>query len=555
MTSSSTITSELNKNLPKGMILLTGEGNWDSWDFKFLACASRDEIDYVLAEDDPNEDATRTMVPLTESELVNAKNLQVATAQLEWDAFYQQHHPGHQVPQVDPAVLPDISDQTRPETNAERQKRCKKYRDDVSKLWSLIVASVAEGPLAIVRQAASKDGKGAHDKLRARYEAMSSSTCVSLIKRCFDFIQDGAIADHVTDWLDLMRKLKAAELDFNPTMECVMFLRTLKPIFKTFKDNMFMKIKLVPSDLYREVIDFNEACLGESDEANTRGVALNATSGMPQCFAGVGCTRPGCRFVHPPGFTPAKSHANAKCPKFGATCKYFLSQGYCRHKAGGKGGGKGGDHRRNGGGGKGGNSEPYKRKFETKNKAMQSLEKKHKSQSDKLAAVRKAIVDDGADPKEFGFVAVCRSPADSLRCLQCTEDGKRRKVAFTFDTGANRHFTKGDIPLSNAVDDGSLVGIADGTDVKIEKKGTLSGVFAGTDSAFEVEAKKSTGFAANLFSGLQAVRDGYRIVLSDQQSFMERGNDRVPLRKTDSGWSVDLEIDGDHALVGAVNEE
>ena len=41
----------------------------------------------------------------------------------------------------------------------------------------------------------------------------------------------------------------------------------------------------------------------------------------------------------------------------------------------------------------------------------------------------------------------------------------------------------------------------------------------------------------------------------DTELSLERGNDRVPLRKTDSGWSVDLEIDGDHALVGAVNEE
>jgi hypothetical protein len=61
--------------------------------------------------------------------------------------------------------------------------------------------------------------------------------------------------------------------------------------------------------------------------------------------------------------------------------------------------------------------------------------------------------------------------------------------------------------------------------------------------------------APSVVSRLQAVRGGYRIVLSDQQSFMERGNDRVPLRRTDAGWSMDLEVDSDHAFVGAFSEE
>lgn len=553
--------------LPKGMIMLEGASNWDAWDYKLLACASRDKIDYIRTEPDPNLDAVRVTVPLTEPEESAAKMAQIFEIQTQWDDYYLQNGFG-QAPRVDPLDprLPDISGATREENNGERNTRCLKYTEDVGKFWSIIVASVSEEPLAVVRQADAKDGKGAYEKLQARYEAMTSSTCVALIKRCFDVVQTGSIAAHVTLWLDLMRKLKASDLGFNDTMECVMFLRTLKPIFKSFKEAQFMKAELVPKDLYRDVIDFNTSCIDGDDEANTSNVALEARDRRPP---------------------------NTTCPKFGKECT-FLQRGGCYHKAeseggGGGGGGSGGsrgtkrrfsddrDRQRcyrgmrctrpnchfnhppgfKGGGGGGDNAGrgKHQQKVQHQATALKAVQKTAADRASKLESVKQAIIRDGADPKDFGFVATCRSPREVNQCLVAAEPTPKT-VAFTFDTGANRHFAKNDVALHDVVEDGSLVGIADGTDIKIEQKGTMKGVFAGTDIKFAVETKQSSGFAANLFSGLQAVQDGYRVVLDAESSYMERGNSRIPLRRAANGWYVDLDVDAgaDRALNGAVTQ-
>jgi len=77
--------------LPKGMIMLEGASNWDAWDYKLPACASRDKIDYIRTEPDPNLDAVRVTVPLTEPEEPAAKMAQIFEIQTQWGDMHQQN--------------------------------------------------------------------------------------------------------------------------------------------------------------------------------------------------------------------------------------------------------------------------------------------------------------------------------------------------------------------------------------------------------------------------------------------------------------------------------
>jgi hypothetical protein len=221
------------RSLAPGMIHLKGQENFEVWDFKTMSALSSIDVEYVLNESDPNATEDRLQVPLAPHELLVRQQVALQRAQRALDAHHRNQGRQGAPPVADPAGLPDITGVTRVETDRERSDRCTKFTKDLKKAYNTIVSSLLDGPLAVARGAEKGNGRELYELLCERYRSNTSSTCVALIKRCFDYVQTGPIADHVTGWLNLMRQLENAKVPLAPSLEAVMFLRTLKPEFNT----------------------------------------------------------------------------------------------------------------------------------------------------------------------------------------------------------------------------------------------------------------------------------------------------------------------------------
>ena len=231
--------------IPRGYIRLEGAKNYDKWVFTCKAQWTRDGTLYVLTGNDPrpqvggNAPAVTLEVPLQEREIEGMETayrqsednrVLVANSTVMVDAASASRavQAGElQIP--DYSQMPDFAELTRAESVSEKRKRIEKYEEDLAKLWSSIIATCADEPMTVVRQANAQDGKAAYEVLKAKYDLITTSTVVAMLKKVFDTKQSGGIEQHLVVWLDLMRRLKQKGVDMviPQKMEAVMFLRSL----------------------------------------------------------------------------------------------------------------------------------------------------------------------------------------------------------------------------------------------------------------------------------------------------------------------------------------
>ena len=145
---------------PRGMEKLKGQDNYEDWDVKLLAYLSTHGIDYVLTEPNPadipvdaaaNPHGAKKQVPLPPHELEAKLAYRLRCEQALADRLWMQGNFQGPQPLVNPDDLPDITGQTRIESDAEFIKRCTKYTNDRERVFNVLISSVATGPLAIIK--------------------------------------------------------------------------------------------------------------------------------------------------------------------------------------------------------------------------------------------------------------------------------------------------------------------------------------------------------------------------------------------------------------------
>jgi hypothetical protein len=114
-------------------------------------------------------------------------------------------------------------------------------------------------------------------------------------------------------------------------------------------------------------------------------------------------------------------------------------------------------------------------------------------------------------------------------------------VIFKADTGATNHFVGEEVNLENEKDDATRVEIADGTQIRIARKGTFSATSAnGTSTTLTV--KQAPQFSQNLFSIFEATKHGWEANFTEGDSYLHHSgtNERIPLVRTATGWDLEL---------------
>jgi hypothetical protein len=94
--------------------------------------------------------------------------------------------------------------------------------------------------------------------------------------------------------------------------------------------------------------------------------------------------------------------------------------------------------------------------------------------------------------------------------------------------------------LTRVGDDDTIVRIANGEHLGVDRKGTFTGTT--TDGTqMEFEAKQVDAFSHNLFSIRHAVvKDGCKAVFDSDESYIENKTTgkRVPMTLTEQGWDI-----------------
>jgi hypothetical protein len=378
-----------------------------------------------------------------------------------------------------------------------------------------------------------------------------------------------SMAQHVTGWMDNIRKLKewGIPLTEMPVLESMLFLRTLPSRYSSFIDNKKLQSEKLDdcTKLYEAAVAWSSTADEGADEANTTGKAMFGGGEEPGSKR---TKRMDCFHCHKNG------HYKAECPeRQGLECSrcgrkghttpdcysatradgsFFNSStkgagGRGRGRGRGKGRDRGGKGRDRGGG----------RAF-----AMQGTQQSSKQQLDdaynagrSAAALDQAnarITQMEAKAKEIGMASSfgCATPAvgalddaedvvgEALECLSL-----RDTVVLKADSGADDHYVNGDTPLHGAAAFNRQVYTAAGSDstLSVTEEGMLAGTAQSTSGGvgIEIQAKKSEDFRYNLFSVRQAVRAGHAVVFAPGGSYIETADGtRIPLRCTRSGWEL-----------------
>ena len=346
-------------SVPRGYSRLTNAFDYVAWVYTSKAQWASEHILYALTSKYPREDDTVMQVPYTADELkwkdqeymdgqrlwaettnTNAKNLAISESRNLRDG---------ELVAPDFSGKPDYSADMRDETQGEKRLRIEKFERALTKIWTAIVATCGEEPLTIIRQGGAggdlmgeggtekPDGRKAFNLLKKKYDTVTTSTVVALLKRAFDCHQSGGIEKHLVMWQELMRKFRdpAADMSIPRKMEAVMFLRTLSGNYKNFYDDCMLREQLDPEQIYITVVNYKDSCLNGDDERESGPGALFVNQ---QCKFGIHCRFSDCSREHPQGWNPQGGRGGGRARGRGN-----------RGRGGGRGGGR---HNRSNGKGK-----------------------------------------------------------------------------------------------------------------------------------------------------------------------------------------------------------
>mgnify|MGYP003333306657 CR=1 FL=1 len=122
-------------------------------------------------------------------------------------------------------------------------------------------------------------------------------------------------------------------------------------------------------------------------------------------------------------------------------------------------------------------------------------------------------------------------------------------VVFKIDSGATNNFVNEEVPTVGDSTCNSLVEQADGSPIHVKTKGRFIGTAGdgNRDSKFAFAVKKSEAFVQNLFSVHRAARSGCRVVLDDEESYIEnkKSGNRIPLVRCKTGWELRMKPQAD----------
>jgi hypothetical protein len=120
-------------------------------------------------------------------------------------------------------------------------------------------------------------------------------------------------------------------------------------------------------------------------------------------------------------------------------------------------------------------------------------------------------------------------------------------IHFTLDSGATAHFVPNNVRLQNLRASDIQVTLADGSVTTCTDSGSAKGLLpfisnTGVQSKEEVTLDCHRGdFDTSLMSVHQLCKSGFRIVLSDNDSYIEKGDKRYPVTRTELGFRVTLQ--------------
>jgi hypothetical protein len=116
------------------------------------------------------------------------------------------------------------------------------------------------------------------------------------------------------------------------------------------------------------------------------------------------------------------------------------------------------------------------------------------------------------------------------------------------------------VKLDNVQPDHTTVSTAsEGRSIQLTQQGVFTSEVPEEEVAMEFDVKQGKEFALNLFSGFRAVKDGCRVVLDEDYSFIEHKGSgaKFPLKMTSAGWDLELRNGCDAAkhAYGAVSND
>ena len=427
---------------------------------------------------------------------------------------------------------------SRLETGIELQKRQLDYDVKNTLIWSDLVKACTHEAFNIIDESPDQDGKAAFELLVKHYGSASANSQFMSIKAMFRMRQSGGITKHVGEFKSQMRKLADMKVRFDPKVEAVMFLDSLKkPEFDTFVANAMMNSNMLVETLYTAAIEHAKAHLAKSDEAKNTKLAMAVTE---TCKFGAGCrkwTQGRCNKFHPAPNSSSSSRGTKRPrsneqqedrPQSGWTCETceFYNFGYrknCLH---------------------------CKTKLGEVNRNWKES-KKHQKKKYRARRAREAAAMDMRDSSGSDSDSEDGQPIDEAMmarerlhdtALEAKQDKKR--IKFTVDSGATAHFVNRHVPLVHTKPYDSTVLAAGGKSYDLTETGNCVGKATnGAEIAFK--AKRCDAFKHNLFSVFEAARKGTRTVFDWDNSYLESKTTgkRVPLQRTESGWTLEVKPD------------
>jgi hypothetical protein len=450
------------------------------------------------------------------------------------------------------------------ENEDEYNRRTQQWFEANIDLWAELIGACEGEALLIVREVEEGDGRTAWKKLHTRYGGTTTTALTVKITDFFNtkYAPGQPIGEYVSLWKSMLHKLAESKLTFQGEFLACAFLRSLGTSFTTFCNYHREAGTADPEVLYVKVVE----CTESTDEAMTGGSALfggdTSMGKVPKCRYGPRCTALGkgqCTFYHP----------------FGDLKKAGGSRG-----GGGGGRGRGGNRGKGRGGHTEGQRQPEpddwqcpgcdfsvwarkttcprckrerggdastgarKRKREELKdyKAQLAISEANLATSHAKIATAIQRIEASGVLIAHGLVAIeVPEISASVDVPERAHMSKIKGVIFKADTGATSHFVGSDVTLQSWQSDDTRVEIADGSQIRIAKKGKFTAETAdGTGTIMSV--KQAPEFSQNLFSIFEATKQGWQANFNATNSFLMNGatGEQIPLTRTATGWDLEL---------------